>query len=84
MQFKSGDRVNIKEVTFTWSGTVIYTERGFGNNVWLYVRPDEYSVHGRRGSGNREYNSNLIGVPLFLNKVEKLEEEYSPYATANS
>lgn len=84
MQFKSGDRINIKEVTFTWSGTVIYTERGFGNNVWLYVRPDEYSVHVRRGSGSREYESNLIGVPLFLNKVEHMVEEYSPYVTCNS
>lgn len=84
MEFKSGDRVFVHELSFTWPGTVVYTHCGVGNNVWIYVRPHNYGVHARRGSGNTEYSTNLIGVPLFLNKVEHMGEEFSPYATCNS
>lgn len=84
MKFKSGDRVLVHEISFSWTGTVIYTQRGFGPDEWLYVRPDEYGVHVRRGSGSSQFEQNLIGVPLFLNKVDMVAEEFSPYATCNS
>lgn len=83
MKFKAGDHVCVNEVTFSWEGTVAYTEFGFGKDEWIYVRPDDYGVHVRRGSGGSQYELNIIGVPLFLTKVTHVEE-YSPYATCNS
>ena len=45
----------------------------FGTDEWAVVQPTEYGTHARRGSGNREYNENLIRIPLFLNKVEPIQ-----------
>lgn len=62
-------KVVVKEISFSWTGTKLWEEEGYGNNVWYVIRPDEYTTHVRRGSGPREYSENLIRVPDFLNKV---------------
>jgi hypothetical protein len=67
---ENGTRVNVKEISFEWQGTLLWTESGYGDQKWFVVRPDSYGVHARRGSGSREYSENLIRVPEFLNKVQ--------------
>lgn len=47
---------------WSWTGEQLWTEKGYGSMVWCVIRPDEWSVHARRGSGNSEYNQNLIRV----------------------
>jgi hypothetical protein len=70
---KKGQRVLVKEGRVSWEGTFLWSEKGFGDDVWAVVQPDEYTVHARRGSGNREYSENLVRIPTFLNSVEPIE-----------
>ena len=65
-------KVTVKEISFSWTGTKLWEEKGFGADVWYVIRPDEYSVHTRRGSGNREYAEDLIRVPNFMNQVSNI------------
>ena len=67
---EKGQQVLVKEGRVTWVGTFLWSEKGSAGDVWAVVQPAEYTVHARRGSGNREYNENLIRIPTFLNKIE--------------
>lgn len=70
---EKGQKVLVTEGRIQWMGTYLWTEMGFNKDSWAVIQPLEYTVHARRGSGNREYNENLIRIPTFLNKVEPLE-----------
>lgn len=67
-------KVIVKEISFEWTGDLLWEEQGYGDQKWFVVRPDEYTTHTRRGSGTREYHENLIRVPSFLNKITPLEQ----------
>lgn len=57
-------RVQVKETFGTWTGELRWTE---GTSLqWVVVRPDDYGTHTRRGSCAKDYDRNLISVPLFL------------------
>lgn len=70
---EKGQKVRVTEGRIVWNGTYLWTEMAFGTDEWAVVQPTEYGTHARRGSGNREYNENLIRIPLFLNKVEPIQ-----------
>lgn len=70
---EKGQKVKVTEGRIQWVGTYLWTEKAFGTDEWAVIEPQEYTVHARRGSGNREYNENLIRIPLFLDKVEPVE-----------
>lgn len=70
---EKGQKVRVTEGRIVWNGTYLWTETGFNQDQWAVVQPTEYTVHARRGSGNREYRENIIRIPLFLNKVEPIQ-----------
>jgi hypothetical protein len=70
---EKGQKVKVTEGRIQWMGTYLWSESGIGNDVWAVIEPEQYTVHARRGSGNREYSENLIRIPLFLDKVEPVE-----------
>jgi len=66
-------RVQVTESpSLVWTGTILWEEKGYGKDIWYVIRPDEYSVHVRRGSGNSEYSENLVRVPNFVNEIKYL------------
>ena len=70
---EKGQTVLVTEGRIQWMGTYLWSEMGFGTGELAVVQPLEYTVHTRRGSGNREYSENLVRIPLFLDKVELVE-----------
>ena len=66
-------RVQVTEPsTLIWTGTKLWEEKGSGTDIWYVVRPDDYAVHVKRGSGTRECEENLVRVPNFLNGIKHL------------
>lgn len=70
---EKGQTVLVTEGRIQWMGMYLWTEKSFGTDEWAVIQPLEYTVHARRGSGNREYSENLVRIPLFLDKVEPVE-----------
>ena len=59
-------KVEVKEISFTWTGDLLWEESGYSNTKWAVIRPHDFKTHVRRGSGAREYDETLVRVPLFL------------------
>lgn len=57
--------VEVKQHTFTWTGELLW-EEGPAHNRWAVIRPLDSGTHTRLGSGTREYDEDLIRVPLFM------------------